>query len=134
MLSRENRFDIPIYLPYRKVYCNNRDGCTINKHELFQVNSNSSGLMLTLKNCGKSIEGNYTCIYKKQRATYSLNASALYIINPNNGCYISNEGNEYKCQTKCLIVKRNKRIQWELETNDSKAIYWDTPFSTEDCH
>lgn len=73
-------FDIPIYLPYRKVYCNNRDGCTINNHELFKVNSNSSGIILTLKNFGKSIEGTYACIYKEQRATYQLNTSALYVI------------------------------------------------------
>lgn len=127
-------FDMPKGLPFRNVVCNNRDGCSINEHKIFNVNSNSSGLILTLKVLNETVEGEYACTYKGQIQSYSLKISTLNIIDPNNGCNITKTDVKYECQTKCVMLKNNQMIQWEFKTDRNETISWNTSASHGDCN
>lgn len=124
--------DMPNGLP--KVFCNNRDGCTFNRHKIFNVYSNFSGLTLMLKNLTETVEGNYICIYKGQIASYSLNISSLNIIDPNNGCNITKKDMKFGCQTKCLMLRNNQTIQWEFKNENNESSYWNTSTSNDVCN
>lgn len=117
------QFVLPDGLPIRSLFCNNRNGCSINTHKLFNVNSNSTGLILTLKNISETMEGKYECIYKERKATYLLDIASQNVIDPKNGCKLKRSENGYNCKTECVMLQKKKWVYWEFKTVN-KILTW----------